>query len=331
MAGVDPASWVPPSVDMGQPNAARMYDYFLGGAHNFEADRAAALAVLAVAPHVRDAAYANRAFLRRTVRYALDHGIRQFLDLGSGLPSAGNVHETVHATDSAAHVLYVDSDPVVIAHATRLLADTETAAAIEADLRDTTMILGHEQTRRLIDFHRPVAVLLVSVLHFVPGTADDLAGLIADLIQRTQPGSLMVISHATPYTSNEQTNAVQDLYATTSTPLHLRTPAEIRRLFSGLDLIPADPHSSAAGELVPVTRWRPDPGEEQRPDELAASPFIAGFLAGVARKPDPTGTPTPEQAAAPTVHTAGGERRPRNDPRFSPTPSTRRTVSAARP
>jgi hypothetical protein len=327
----DQADWVPASADMSQPNAARMYDYFLGGAHNFEADRAAALAVLAVAPRVRNAAYANRAFLGRAVRYALGQGIRQFLDLGSGLPSAGNVHEIVHTTDPTAHVLYVDSDPVVIAHATGLLADTETAAAIEADLCDTATILGHEQTRRLIDFGRPVAVLLVSVLHFVPGTAERLSSVIAGLIQPAPPGSLLVISHATPYGSTEQTNAVQDLYAATSTPLHLRTPAEIHRLFAGLDLIPADPHSSAAGELVPVTRWRPDPGEDQLPDELAASPFIAGFLAGVARKPDPTATPTPEQAAAPTTRTAGTEHRPRNDPRFAPTPSARRTAAAARP
>jgi len=311
MVSAERASWVPDSVDMSRPNAARMYDFFLGGAHNFEADRQAAQAVLAVAPEVQDAARANRQFLRRAVRYALGRGIRQFLDLGSGIPTVGNVHKIAHAADPQTRVLYVDTDPVVVGHARALLAATDTAAAIEADLRDVAGILGHEQTRRLIDFDRSVAVLLVSVLHFVPGSAGDLAGVLWELMRPAAPGSLLVISHASEVAATEQTEAVRLLYGRTPTPLHLRSPAEIRALFGGLDMVAPRPHTAAPADLVPVTEWRSDPGDQLPPDK-AASPFLTGFLAGAAHQPAP-----PSVDAASTTGAVSAGLRPRNNARFS--------------
>jgi hypothetical protein len=278
------ASWVTDEIDMKGPNVARMYDFFLGGAHNFRPDRDAALAVLEVAPQVADAARANRAFLHRAVRYALDQGIRQFLDLGSGIPTAGNVHEIVHRVDPHGRVLYVDTDPVVIAHAHALLQGTDAAGAIEADLRDTATILGRDETRRLIDFEHPVAVLLVSVLHFVNGDIDRLIQVVSELVRPAAPGSQLVISHASASAASAQTDAVQELYGRTPTPLHLRSPQEIRALFADLDLIPPDPDATQPAELVPITQWRRVPGDDELPPDVAAGPFIARFLAGVGRK-----------------------------------------------
>jgi SAM-dependent methyltransferase len=313
MVSAERASWVADSVDMSRPNAARMYDCFLGGAYNFEADRQAAQAVLAVAPDVEDAAHANRQFLGRAVRYALGRGIRQFLDLGCGIPTVGNVHEIADAADPAARVLYVDSDRVVVAHARALLVDTDTAAAIEADLRDVADILGHEQTRRLIDFDQPVAVLLVSVLHFVPGPADELAGVVRELLRPAAPGSLLVISHASQVATTAQTEAVRRLYGRTPTPLHLRSPGEIRALFGGLDLVAPRPYMAAPAGLVPVAEWRADPGDRLPPDK-AASPFLTGFLAGVAHQPIPLRVDAGSGTGAVSVGL-----RPRNDARFSDT------------
>jgi hypothetical protein len=328
MAGAENASWAPQSIDVSRPNAARVYDFFLGGAHNFEADRRAALAVLAVAPQVRDAAWTNRQFLRRAVQYALDQGIRQFVDLGSGIPTVGNVHEIVHAVHPDSRVLYVDADPVVVGHARALLNDTEGAGAIEADLRDAAAVLGHDQTRRLIDFGEPVTVLLISVLHFVPGTTDDLAAIVAELMRPAAPASLLVISHASATVTTEATAAVTELYGSTSTPLHLRSAQEIRTLFGGCGLVAPDPLMAEPGELVPVTRWRPDPGANEWPD-ATDSPFLAGFLAGVGRKP-PSATAATANAAASAVNTTGMPPRPRNDARFPDRLRARRGVPAAR-
>jgi hypothetical protein len=296
-------SWVPEGVDMERPNAARMYDYFLGGAHNFQADRAAAKAVLAIAPQVRDAARANRDFLHRAVRFALDHGVRQFLDLGSGIPTVGNVHEVVHKVDPAARVVYVDCEPVAVAHSRALLAGVDTVQVVDADIRDTAAVLDHPTTRALIDFGQPVAVLMVSVLHFVPG---EITGMVAELREAMAPGSFLAISHASTVAATAQTDAVQQLYARTPTPLQLRSREEIRGLFAGLDLVSPDLANAAPAELVPVTGWRPTPGDTPLSAEDAASPFIAGFLAGVGRKPPPVevgAAPRPTAPSQPgTVH-----------------------------
>ncbi|MDQ7910200.1 SAM-dependent methyltransferase [Phytohabitans sp. ZYX-F-186] len=148
----DANGWGPSEVDVERPNAARMYDYLLGGGHHFHADREAAHRVLAVAPEVRVTAHANRGFLRRAVTYAAEHGVRQFLDLGSGIPAAGNVHEVAQAVAPQARVVYVDNEPVAVAHARAVLAGVSNTGVVQADIREPATVLGHDHTRRLIDF-----------------------------------------------------------------------------------------------------------------------------------------------------------------------------------
>jgi hypothetical protein len=255
-----------------------MFDYYLGGAHNFAADRETANAVLAVAPEVRATARANRAFLRRAIGHALAAGIRQFLDLGSGTPTIGNVHEIARAVDPTARVVYVDNDAVVVAHTNAVLDDVDMATAFRADIRDPATILDHEETHRLIDFTQPVAVLMVSVLHFIPG---DLTDLVAALRQPMARGSQLVISHASLIAETRQTKGVQHLYARTPTPLHLRSPDEIRALLGNLELVHPNSGNGEPADLVPVIRWRPEPGDAELASDLLESPFVTGLLAGV--------------------------------------------------
>nr|WP_241825204.1 SAM-dependent methyltransferase [Micromonospora sp. CB01531] len=281
--GTEAMSWAPAELDLTRPNAARMYDYFLGGSHNFAADRQAADAVLAVAPHVADAARANRAFLRRAVRYALQQGIHQFLDLGSGIPTVGNVHDIAHHTNGGARVLYVDVEPVAVAHARALLGNDPRVDVIQADICFPDFILQNPTTQRLIDLTRPVAVLFVSVLHFIPG---DVNAIVEPFRAAMPPGSALVISHATSGTVTSQTDEVQRLYQRTPTPLQLRAPAEVEALFDDFAMIPANPPALRASgtALVPVAQWRPDPEDQIERGHTSASPFLAGFLAGVGMK-----------------------------------------------
>ena len=283
----DPDAWMTDSVDIDRPNAARMYDYYLGGSHNFAVDRDAADQVIAVAPEVVGAARANRAFLGRAVRHALDHGIRQFLDLGSGLPTVGNVHQLVHDVDPSGRVVYVDVEPVAVSYATLLLRQTPTVGVIRADLRDTDAILNHEVTQRLLDFTRPVCVLLVSVLHFVDG---DIDRPIAALRERTCPGSVLAISHATHPDPRhaERADAVDQVYSRTSTPIRHRSREEIAALFTGFDLVAPNPDAGdQPASLVPVEQWRPPPGGGHNRADPVEPPSYAGFLAGVGHKPYP--------------------------------------------
>jgi S-adenosyl methyltransferase len=292
MMTTDPTSWSQPDLGLDRPNVARMYDYLLGGCHNLGVDREAADAVVAAAPEVVTAARANRAFLRRVVRYALHCGIRQFLDLGSGIPTVGNVHEIAHRSDPAAHVVYVDVDAVVVAHAQGLLHATATVGVIQADIRDTDAVLNHPETRGLIDFSEPVAVLAASVLHFVTG---DITNIAAAFREPMSPGSLLAVSHASSVATTPQTTEVQQLYQRTATPMQLRTPDEILALFTGLDLVHPDPRSTDPGDrarLVPVTDWRPDGGvQPELSPHAMGSPFLSGFLAGVGCKPTPPSAP----------------------------------------
>lgn len=279
-----PASWSLADLGLDRPNAARMYDYLLGGSHNFAADRQAADAVLAVAPEVGVAARANRAFLRRAVRYALDEGVRQFIDLGSGIPTVGCAHEVAQGFDPESRTVYVDVEPVTIAHARTLLRGNPNADVVEADICFPDMVLRDQVTRRLIDFTQPVAVLCVAVLHFIPGDVDL---VLAPFRSIMSPGSVLAISHATSIRTTAQTIEVERLYQRTPTPLQLRRPDEVLALFQGLDLAPSTAGSSDAG-LVTVAEWRTDIDGSLTDQTVASSPFIAGFLVGVATKPAPT-------------------------------------------
>ncbi|RKN51278.1 SAM-dependent methyltransferase [Micromonospora endolithica] len=291
-------SWAPAELDLSRPNAARMYDYFLGGSHNFAADRQAADAVLAVAPHVADAARANRAFLRRAVQYALKQGIRQFIDLGSGIPTVGNVHDIAHSVDADARVLYVDVEPVAVAHARALLGVDPRVDVIQADICFPDFIIDNPTTQRLIDLDRPMAVLFVSVLHFIPG---DVNAIVEPFRAAMSPGSALVISHATSGTATSQTEEVQRLYQRTPTPLQLRHLADVQALFGDFAMVAPQPGAASRADraaLVPVSHWRPEPKDHLAARGQPASPFLANFLAGVGMRGPAVMTeqPKPEPA-----------------------------------
>jgi hypothetical protein len=257
--------WVPDGVDVTVPNAARMYDYALGGYHNFAIDREFVERAEAAMPGAKSIGHANRAFLERAVRWLVDAGVRQFLDIGSGIPTLGNVHEAAQRAAPEARVMYVDVDPVAVAHSRAILADNPRADTIEADLRRPGEILYHPRVLELLDFSQPVAVLMVAVLHFVSDD-DDPAGLLAQIRGTLVSGSYIAISHGTPLSERrEQQDAVNALYRRTPTPVYLRTPDQVERLLTGLRLVEPG--------VVPVSDWHPDPEEadgKERPAVLAA-------------------------------------------------------------
>ncbi len=252
------------AVDATIPNPARIYDYLLGGKDNLPADRAAAEELLALVPEARAGARENRAFLGRAVRYLAAEGVRQFLDVGTGLPSQGNVHEVAHGVAPDARVVYVDNDPVVHVHANALLAEPTTAAVL-ADLREPERIIRHPRARALLDFTKPVAVLLVAVLHFVTDEEDP-AGIVGSLRDVLAPGSFLVISHATGDFRPEVAGKVSAVYDKAAAPLVLRSRPEVARLFQGFDLLPPG--------LVQPAAW----------PEHGGGAGVGGFWAGVGRK-----------------------------------------------
>jgi hypothetical protein len=264
---------VPEGVETDRPSVARLYDYFLGGHHNFAADRELARRLLQAEPHARYIVAENRAFLGRAVRFLLDAGIRQFLDLGSGIPTQENVHEIAQRGDPAARVAYVDNDPVAVAHSRQILSSNPLATAIKADLRHPDAVLSHPDVTALIDFSQPVGLLMVTVLHFVPDS-DDPSGVVRRFASRLAPGSFLVISHATDEAAPAAAAQVKDLYKSTTATAHTRTATEIMRFFDGFDVVPPG--------LVYLPLWRPDGGTPEHPER-------AWFYAGVGRKPAPAG------------------------------------------
>ncbi|HEY4021315.1 MAG TPA: SAM-dependent methyltransferase, partial [Pseudonocardiaceae bacterium] len=184
----------PAEFDVTRPNAARMYDYFLGGAHNLAIDRELADKTIAIMPGIVDMARANRSFLRRAVQYCMKAGIRQYLDLGSGIPTVGHVHEVAHRIDRAARVAYVDIEPVAVAQTKRLLADVPTATVTKADITDPKQVLAAPGVAELLDFNQPVAIVACAVLHFVPDSADPV-GVLTTYRDHLSPGGALVFSH----------------------------------------------------------------------------------------------------------------------------------------
>jgi SAM-dependent methyltransferase len=263
--------WVPPDVDTKRANVARVYDYWLGGTHNFLPDQDLARALLAVEPNFRAIARANRAFLGRAVRVLADAGIRQFLDIGSGIPTEGNVHEVAQHAAPGTHVVYADIDPIAVAHSKAILAGNADAAIIEADLREPEKILAHHTVGPLIDFSQPTAVLLVAVLHFI-ADADDPWRIVATLRDALAPGSYLVLCHATDESKPGVTHAFEKVYnRNVSTDVHMRSREQILRFFDGFDLV--DPG------LVFMPQWRPD-----SPADVPDDPSQLWGLVGVGRK-----------------------------------------------
>jgi hypothetical protein len=263
--------WAPPEVDPARPSASRVYDYLLGGSHNFAADRELAGRLIAAEPNVPLFARFNRAFLDRAVRFAMAAGVRQFLDLGSGIPTVGNVHEVARRIAPDARVVYVDVDPVAVAHSRLILAGDRRAGVVHADIRDAERVLADPVVRRLVDLTQPLGLLMVAVLHFLPDS-DDPVGLIGRYRAAMAPGSQLVISHASaPRHMTPGAAVATAAYARTSTPLTLRSLAEIEALFAGFEMVEPG--------VCRVADWRPEPFEEF----TAAVAEVPGF-AGVGRR-----------------------------------------------
>jgi len=263
--------WVPPGVDTGKANIARVYDYWLGGNHNFRADQDAARAMIAMEPNVRAIMRANRAFLGRAVRFlAAEAGISQFLDIGSGIPTEQNVHEVAHDVAPGTRVMYVDNDNVAVAHSRLILEGNPNVAVIQADLREPAKILDDPATQLLIDFSQPVAVLLAAVLHFIPNS-DDPAKIIGTLREVMAPGSYLAISHACLDTDPDSVATRESAYRSrVAGHLSMRTSEEIAGLFEGFTVI--DPG------VVWLPLWRPGPD-----DDVPEDPERYWAQAGVGR------------------------------------------------
>jgi S-adenosyl methyltransferase len=238
--------------DTSVAHQARCYDYMLGGKDNYAADRAAVDAWLEIDPDVLFTARANRAFLGRAVRYlAAEAGIRQFLDIGTGIPTSGNTHQVAQAVAPESRVVYADYDPVVLAHARALLSSTDAGATeyIDADLRDTEKIL--DQASRLLDFTKPVAITLLTILHAIPDS-DDPQRIVGKLLDAVPPGSFLVVSHwGSDFLSQEKRDGLKDVTdRMVQQPLTPRSREQVTRFFAGTDLIEPG--------LVRVEEWRPE-------------------------------------------------------------------------
>jgi hypothetical protein len=244
---------VPARVDTGVPNIARMYDYYLGGKDNFGVDREAAENVIAALPDMPLMVRENRRFLHRAVRFlAGSAGIRQFLDIGAGLPTQGNVHAVAHSVAPDARVVYVDNDPMVVTHGRALLSDSTKVSVVQADLRDPEKVL--EAARGFLDFERPVAVLMLAVLHFIRDVEDPW-DILACLRDAMPSGSYLAISHVTGDYHPEATSAARQVYDDqTNATMVFRRHGDVLRFFGGLDLL--DPG------LTTKSLWRPDSPSE---------------------------------------------------------------------
>ena len=229
---------VPEGIDATVPNAARMYDYYLGGKDNYAADRAAAEAVLKVAPEMREAARSGRALIKRVVEHLVrERGVRQFLDLGSGLPAAENVHEIARAIDPSVRVVYVDYDDVVCTHGRALLCDPERAIIVRRDIREPQTVLGDPELLAMLDLGRPVAVLMMFLLHLIPD-ADKPQEVVAAYREALAPGSFLAVSHAANDARPDSMARISAIYRGANAPFTPRPRAEIEAFFGDFELEP---------------------------------------------------------------------------------------------
>ncbi len=256
-------------IDTSRPHPARMYDYYLGGRDNYDIDQEAAERVIASIPRMRDSARANRAFLVRAVRTVVgDHGIRQIVDIGTGIPTSPNIHEVAQSTAAGTSVVYVDNDPIVAVHATARLMGAGRTSFVLGDLRRPEDILADPGIRAAIDFGRPVAVVLVAVLHFITDQENP-GHIVATLRDALPSGSFLILSHGTYETLVDDPTEIYRVYRSATATLNLRSLAEIRSYFGDFELLEPG--------VVTVAEWRPEPGSTDR--------RRFGFYCGVARKP----------------------------------------------
>jgi hypothetical protein len=257
-------------IDFDKPNAARVYDYLIGGKLNYAIDREFAERILEVRPESRDLALLNRRWLRRAVRFGAEQGIRQFLDIGSGMPTVGHVHEVVQSIDPGARVVYVDNEPVAVAHSEIVLKANNNAEMVQADAEFPDTVLEHPTTERLLDFGRPVMVIMAAFIHFVPDSRNP-AGLIAAYRDALVPGSYLALSSGTFEGQGEEVRRAAELYRKSGTDVFARSKEELRALVDGFEILPPG--------IVFTPQWRPDD-----PAEAGERPELASQLALVARK-----------------------------------------------
>jgi hypothetical protein len=267
---VDKPSWVTEDVDLDRPSVARVYDFFLGGSHNFAVDREMAEQLLRLAPDAAEVMRANRAFLRRAVRFMVDQGVTQFLDIGSGIPTVGNVHDIAQKMNPDIKVVYVDIDPVAVAHSRAMLEGQQNTAVVRADLREPDSILSAPEVTRLLDFDRPIGLLIVSVLHFL-GDDEKVQAATARLRGALSSGSFFAISHGA-WGARPESAQVEQLYQRSTSQVIPRTPEEILAFFGEYELV------EPGLKFLPA--WRPD-----SPDEVDDRPERFVSLAGVGQKP----------------------------------------------
>jgi SAM-dependent methyltransferase len=267
-AGVD---WIPDGLDPDVPSVARAYDYLLGGGHNFPADRQLAEQLITMLPGTREIALLGRALLRRVVLFMISAGVHQFLDIGSGVPTVGNVHEIAQGANPEAKVVYVDIDPVAVTHSNLLLEGNSRAVAIQADLAEPDSILGHRDVHRLLDFTQPIGLLLLAVLNFIPDDRNPRQQL-ARYRQALAPGSYVAMSNLAADARPAELKAVLDMVKGTPNEFYPRTREQFTTFFEGLELVEPG--------VVPFSLWRPDSQAD-----LAKGPERDQVLAGVARKP----------------------------------------------
>ncbi|NOK64328.1 MAG: hypothetical protein GFH27_549431n16 [Chloroflexi bacterium AL-W] len=261
-------NWIPTNIPLDKPNPARMYDYFLGGHHNFEVDRRIADQICQMYPDAANAARANRAFLQRAMAFLLNQGIDQFLDLGSGMPTVGNVHEIAQDALPSARVAYVDSDSIAVIQSRALLEDVAYTVVVQSDIREPEAILGNSNIVTLLDFQRPVAVLMVAILHFV---TDDVKAhqIIQTFANKLPKGSYLVLSHGShDQAPPELVAQIEQLYARSTQPLRSRSRNQITAFFDGFSLVEPG--------IVFVPSWRPDSSSTLFTDEPSRSAILAG-------------------------------------------------------
>jgi len=259
-------NWVPTSVDLEKASAARMYDYVLGGNHNFAVDRTLAEELLKVQPEVKRFVIQNRAFMRRAVLFLVEQGIRQFLDLGSGIPTVGNVHEIAQTVDPTARVVYVDNEHVAVAHSQLLLENNPSAAMVHADITKPNLVLNDEITRRVLDFDQPIGLLGITIGHYILPEHDP-EGVFATYRDALAPGSYLALSHLTDdFAETTSEEIIEKLKKSQNTVLS-RTKSEIQSFFGDFELVEPG--------LVATSQWRPERDADNEND---------GLYAGVARK-----------------------------------------------
>jgi hypothetical protein len=259
----------PREIDTTKPSAARLYDLYLGGTHNYPVDRTFAERIKEICPFAWDMARENRSFLRRAVQFAVGSGIRQFIDIGSGVPTVGNVHEVAREIAPETRVVYVDNDAEAVFTSKSILRNSTVATAIAADLRQPDVILDHPDTARLIDFDKPVGLLIVAVFHFVSPN-DGPHALIRSYLDRLAPGSYVALSHATVEEATplarKQYQDLEREYGSTSNPVYLRDRAEFTELFDGLEIVePGVVYAADWRHVQPI-----DPHDPGRPCLYAA-------------------------------------------------------------